>query len=76
VERARLFAGHRRCDGHDQGVEEGRVMQRWAYKAVTVDKASDLQGVLDEHAAAGWRLVQTFQMGGYTMRLIFERPAE
>jgi len=45
---------------------------RYEYKVVPIT-TDDLQALLDENAKDGWRLVETYQSMGYTVRLIFER---
>jgi hypothetical protein len=47
---------------------------QFAYKVVATGFVNeDLQSVLDEHSRDGWRLVQTYEIMGYTRHLIFER---
>jgi hypothetical protein len=50
--------------------------QRYEYLVIEIRYLDDLQSRLDQHSKVGWRLVQTFQSDGFTVRLIFERPVE
>jgi hypothetical protein len=51
-------------------------MQRYEYLVVDIHNENDLQRLLDQHSKVGWRLAQTYQPDGITLRLIFERPVE
>jgi len=48
---------------------------QYEYKAVPIGRADDLQSLLDQYSREGWRLVNTYESMGYTVRLIFEREA-